>query len=76
MGSTTDTLHELDVVELRHPVEGHKAGTRGTIVSAHNGAFYLVEVSRDGKTVDIVEVERLDVALVQRAADAARLNSK
>lgn len=71
----TEELHELDVVEFKRAVDGHPGGTRGTIVSVlDDDDSYLVEVTRNGKTVDIVQVGRLDVMLIQQAAKTARSN--
>jgi hypothetical protein len=63
---------ELDVVELRRPKDQYAQGTRGTVVSAEpTGDQVTVEFEDSEGEVDLVTVDRLDLALVQRAADAA-----
>ena len=73
MPKTATSITELDVVELREPTAGYEPGTRGTVVSAEpKGSKVTVEFEDSEGDVDLVTVDRLDLALVRRASRIAR----
>lgn len=67
--AATETLKNLDYVELRHAHAGWNAGTRGTIVDAcaDEDAFSVEVVAEEGDTADIFEASSLELALIHRA---------
>jgi hypothetical protein len=63
----TTLVRELDVVELRQASGNYEQGTRGTVVSADpEQSKVTVEFEDPDGDVDLVTVDRLDLALIQR----------
>lgn len=68
MATVKRTIGEIDVVELREPVERWPTGTTGTVVSDH-GDVKLVEISEDqppGAMLDLIYVAEARLKLVTK----------